>query len=231
MVKSKPSATAKRSGTAMFGSFVSRHVNPDGRFGMSDSQSADLEAEGLNGKTALQLFVDEEGLYGSATVLDDADFDRYVEENGLEVMYRGMPDSGKLSGAEKHENFMYDQKYYIGQGYYADGMYFSDNELTGQRYACDSDYTVGGAVIRAALKPGAKVIDTWDASGDYFAHSLSGMVGFESTESMKSALALANGYDAIVVRQGGETQIVVLNRNAVVVSSNIRKTNRYGMYL
>ncbi len=233
MVKSKPSLTAqaraKRQGDRVFNDFVERHMNARGQFYISNLSWTVLESKGLNGRTALQHFIDEEGLYGKVTVMDDADFDRYVEENGLTTLYRGMRD-GSHNAVDMHANFLYDDKYYVGEGIFGDGMYFSDNEYTGQRYS--NNNLKGGAVIKVALKSGARVITSDDAymalSHNEHKDSINDMAYRDGTVS---ALAMSNGYDAISVDKGDETYYVVLNRDAVVASSTIRRTNRHGAYI
>ena len=218
MVKSKPSTTGA-SRVEPFDSFDGRHRGDNGMYQLDPDRAVELARQGLNGISALQNYIDENGLYGKPTVMDDSDFDAYVKKNKLKPIYRGMPDGETLTGVEKHENFMFDDKYYIGNGLYGDGQYFGD-KTTAEKYAVTGYVDGSGAVIKAALKPGAKVVSytkvKMELEERYPLYAMS--------ENMVSAYARASGYDA--VNAGG--YVNVINRDALVVSSDIRRMKNYG---
>ena len=220
MVKSKPSTTGA-SRIETFDEFDRRHGG-DGiasTYKIDHEKRKELYAQGLNSTNALQHYIEDNGLYGTATVLEDADFDAYVEANGLKPIYRGMPDGENLTGVEKHENFLYDDKYYVGNGMFGDGQYFAYDRVEAEKYAVTGFHEGDGAVIKAALKPSAKTV-RHDA---LLAEMAEKHRQYKYSESMLSVYARSQGYDAMTL--GG--MIVVLNRDALVVSGDIRRMRNY----
>ena len=186
-----------------------------------------LREQGLNGGSMFQLYLDENDDYGTPEVMAPEEFDKYVKDNKLRVVYRGDADiedgDYELSAVDMQKNFLYDRKYYVGNGMFGDGKYFGD-ERTAKSYAVTGYYVEGqGAVMRMALKPGAKTIGherlKRELAEEYPEHAL--------RESLLSVYARSKGYDAITVGIGSDAFVCVINRDAVVASSEIRRVRDY----
>ena len=225
MVKSKPSLTASMR-TTLFDEFANAHFVD--QFGykqpvIDHPTRKALRAQGLNSGSLFQLYLDENDDYGAAEVMAPKDFDKYVKDNKLRVIYRGDADiedgDYKLSAVEMQKNFLYDPKYYVGSGMFGDGKYFG-NLKTAEEYALDGYFVQGrGSVIKAALKPGAKTI-TVAALQDEIKRT---HPDFALRESMLSVYARSHGYDAILTDSSPDAYVNVINRDALVVSSKIRR--------
>ena len=92
------------------------------------------------------------GVGKGATVLNDAEFDAYIQQSGQQVVYRGW------SGEAAVERFCNTVHNHVGNGRYGDGYYFSPDVSVAQDYARMSR-TGQGVVTRMALSPNARVID------------------------------------------------------------------------
>ncbi len=220
MVKSKPSMTASRR-TKSFDEFISAHSRE--QFGyiqpfMDYPMRKALRDQGLNGSSLFQQYL-EETSYGNPDVLEPDEFDAYAKANKLRVIYRGCADNEDMTGVEMHENFIYDPKYYVGSGMFGDGQYFGDRK-TAESYALDGYYVQGrGAVIQAALKSDAKTITHAALQAEIQrTHPEHAM-----RESVLAVYARAAGYDAILTDSSSTAYVNVINRDALVVSSRIRR--------
>lgn len=185
------------------------------------SEQAEALADKGLAPSSFQLFMDENNDYQSPDVMDDKDFNKYVKENGLEVINRGVHDVGdSLSATEIHEAFMADGPYYIGFGVYGNGMYFG-SERTAITYATEDGQK--GATIRAALKTGSKTIE-YNKLVDMFQASPYNSKAKYYDSNVISAYARSLGYDAIKAdtRHDG-IYTNVLNRGALVISKKITK--------
>lgn len=225
MVKARSSMTASM--RSEFDDFIGKYGFEQFGYiqvGVPARDGIELRKQGLNSRSPLTAYMEENG-YGHADVYPQDGFDAVVKENGLRVIYRGMPDGDALTGAEKHENFMYDTKYYIGSGMFGDGQYFGD-ELTGKSYAVggSSGHEGNGAVIMAALKPDAKTATYSSIRADVEERYPQLAVN----DGLLSVYARTRGYDAIVVGNGDDLYVNVINRDALLVSENIRRVSDYG---
>lgn len=90
------------------------------------------------------------GVGKGATVLSDSDFDKYVQQSGQQVMYRGWSNKG---AADRFVNTTHN---HVGNGRYGDGYYFTPDQGTAKVYSGD------GTVTRMALSPKARVISYTD---------------------------------------------------------------------
>lgn len=90
------------------------------------------------------------GVGKGATVLSDSDFDKYVQQSGQQVMYRGWSNKG---AADRFVNTTHN---HVGNGRYGDGYYFSPDKGTAKAYSGD------GTVTKMALSPKARVISYSD---------------------------------------------------------------------
>ena len=151
-------------------------------------------------KLALDL-----GMYETPQVVSRDDFDAYVQESGMPVIYRGVKDIEGMTGENMQFQMMYDtQKPYYGDGIFGDGLYFSDRQSTAESYAGRAE------ISKCTVRSDAKFID-FDSDDMREAQRRIG-----STDP--SVAALMAGYDVIVKKQGsGENYYVVLNRAALIV--------------
>lgn len=235
MVKSKPSMTASAGADGLFESFASANAAERDTWNtikVNTDEAARLESMGLNGDTLYQVWMEQTGAYGNPTVLDQDEFNDYIFENDLQPMYRGRYDTRDLFAVDMHENAMYDQKYYVGEGVFGDGLYFG-SETTAMHYACE--YGNFGAVIQAALKPGAKVA-VYDDIADEYARKFPQYLNQDKfpDDGLLSVYARLHGYDAILETRpeaGGFPYTCVLNRDMLVISSRIRDVNNRGEYI
>lgn len=187
----------------------------------SDLYNRRLIIQGLNDHP-LQYFVDRYGAYGTATVMDDVDFDAYVEKRiadgtlkSDDVMYRGMESYDDLPASDMAAQLMYGDKYYIGNGVHGDGTYFSNRVGTAASYAKG---LYGGSIVRGVLKPDAKVVSETVLDKEIFENDSLKVSG----NSAFSSYALSRGFDAVTVgEENGEVYTVVLNRSAVVFSKGV----------
>lgn len=90
------------------------------------------------------------GVGKGATVLSDSDFDKYVQQSGQQVMYRGWSNKGAA------DRFVNTTNNHVGNGRYGDGYYFTPDQGTAKAYSGD------GTVTRMALSPKARVISYAD---------------------------------------------------------------------
>lgn len=161
------------------------------------------------GSSAQKVAIDL-GMNETPQVVSKEDFNKYVEESGAAVCYRGVRYAGSMSGSNMIYQMAYDkQKNYFGNGIYGDGLYFSTDQSVADSYSDGS-----GAVAKCAIRPDAKVVefrsaDIEDARKKY-------------GTSDYAIAAMCAGYDAIKVQvSGSEDYYVVLNRAAMVMEDPV----------
>lgn len=87
-------------------------------------------------------------------VVSRDDFDAYVQESGMPVIYRGVKDIEGMTGENMQFQMMYDtQKPYYGDGIFGDGLYFSDRQSTAESYAGRAE------ISKCTVRSDAKFID------------------------------------------------------------------------
>lgn len=150
------------------------------------------------------------GMNETPQVVSKEDFNKYVEESGAAVCYRGVRYAGSMSGSNMIYQMAYDkQKNYFGNGIYGDGLYFSTD-----RSAADSYSDGSGAVAKCAIRPDAKVVEFRSAE-------IEGARRKYGTSDYAIA-AMCAGYDAIKVHvSSSEDYYVVLNRAAMVMEDPV----------
>lgn len=198
-----------------FEGFSERFFNEDGFFDPPSRYAAYLAEQGLNQNTAFQAWLDEAEDYGMPEIMSGDKFQKYVSDNDLIVLNRGVLGIEELSSEDMVNRFAHGEKYYAGTGIYGDGTYFSNLRSTAIDFATDPHGSMMGTVMTAALKKSAKVGSYFDVSDELNESTglfLSGAV---------SSYARSKGYDALVARQSnGEYYYNVLNRSALVISSD-----------
>ena len=84
-----------------------------------------------------------------ATVLSEADFQKYVQQTGASVVYRGWSSSASA------DRFLNTTNNHVGNGVMGDGYYFSPDLSVARTYAGYGS----GNITKMALSPSARVID------------------------------------------------------------------------
>ena len=150
------------------------------------------------------------GMVETPQVVSKDDFNKYVEESGAVICYRGVKNTPDMSGASMLYQMAYNtQENYFGDGIYGDGLYFSTDQNTAIAYANGSE-----AVAMCAIRPDAKVID-------YKSPEIEKARKYLGTSDYAVA-AMCSGYDAIKVKMGGdEDYYVVLNRAAMIMADPV----------
>lgn len=113
----------------------------DGQYGFHDN--------------SYQKLVLRMGLNNKPTELSDSDFNKYVQQTGEPVIYRGW--SGQQSATrftDPNSNY-----FHTGGGIYGDGIYFSTDKYTAARYGIGFGKK---AITKMALSPQARVVDISD---------------------------------------------------------------------
>ena len=157
-----------------------------------------------------QKLVESMNLNGSATVLSESDFNKYVQQTGATVLYRGW------SGQDAVDRFKNSPNSHIGNGINGDGYYFSADRSTAQGY--------GGTGTKAALSPNARVVSLAEVN-----KAIS-----NASPKLQSALRKAgsngtrtygsnNGQAQMALKMGYNTidagwAVIPLTRDAVVMS-------------
>lgn len=195
--RNKVSAMSRDDARAWIDKSVHRNFNESEMWWVNWSSNAQ--------KVAIDL-----GMNETPQVVSKEDFNKYVEESGAAVCYRGVRYAGSMSGSNMIYQMAYDkQKNYFGNGIYGDGLYFSTDRSVADSYSDGS-----GAVAKCAIRPDAKVVefqsaDIEDARRKY-------------GTSDYSIAAMCSGYDAIKVHvSGSEDYYVVLNRAAMVMEDPV----------
>ena len=151
-------------------------------------------------KVALDL-----GMYETPQVVSKADFDKYVEESGAPVCYRGVVDIDSMTGENMQFQMAYNtQEPYFGDGIFGDGLYFSTRKDTAESYAGRA------AVATCAVRPDAKILEY--GSDEH----TKAMNRVETKDD--SVAAMCAGYDVIHKKMSDrEEYYVILNRAALVM--------------
>lgn len=158
-----------------------------------------------------QKMVVQLNLNNPATVMSNADFDRYVQQTGATVLYRGW------SGQNAIDRFKKSPNSHVGNGINGDGYYFTTDRSIAQSY--------GGTGTRAALSPKARVVSLDDVNREIA----------KSNPKFKSALSKAgsngtrtyganDGQAQMAIKMGYNTidagwAVIPLTRDAIVISN------------
>lgn len=169
-----------------------------------------LKRQGLDG-TVYQFFLDENNDYAKPDVVSSEELNRLIDD-GAELFYRGMPNSSRTTGVQKLEQVMYADKYYVGEGIYGDGLYFSGDISDAVMYGARRDSK--GAIMRAVLKPDAKIADYYEISRAFMKEHPNVYYG----DSELSAYARSKGYDAL---RAGSSYMNVINRGALIIDGHL----------
>ena len=158
----------------------------------------------------MQKMVVNMGLNNGTTVLSEADFNKYVNQTGSTVLYRGW------SGQNAVDRFKQSPNSHIGNGINGDGYYFSADKSTAMGY--------GGTGMKAALSPNARVIGADAVRAEIYrrggnlqsALSYAGSGGTRTYGSNEgeAQMALKMGYNVI----DAGWAVIPLTRDAVVIS-------------
>jgi hypothetical protein len=142
-------------------------------------------------------------------VVSHGQLSRLVARGALEV-WRGLPGVD----ADRHAEALRAGPLHMGSGIYGNGLYFTASRAAAARFAGPD-----GVVVRAALLPGARVVDWADLA------VLMQATGDRLTESQRRRLAVllddpgrfaaAMGFDAVRLPNG---DLLVVNRTALVVA-------------
>ena len=163
-----------------------------------------------NWSSSAQKVAIDLGMNETPQVVSKEDFNKYVEESGAAVCYRGVRYAGSMSGSNMIYQMAYDkQKNYFGNGIYGDGLYFSTDRSVADSYSDGS-----GAVAKCAIRPDAKVVEFKSADIENARRKYG--------TSDYAIAAMCSGYDAIKVHvSGSEDYYVVLNRAAMVMEDPV----------
>ncbi len=156
------------------------------------------------------------GVGKGATVLSDADFNKYVQQSGQTVMYRGWSNKGSA------DRFVNAQNNHVGNGRYGDGYYFTPDKHVANMYSGN------GTVTKMALSPKARVISYQDllskmsqASGklqrSLYKAGTGGSGRTYGSNRGEAQYALKLGYNVIDVGGG---YLYGITNDAFVVSKN-----------
>lgn len=172
---------------------------------------------------AFQRMVIDLGVNEKPDVMDEKTFDQMLTDNpNMKVIYRGVVGNQNISANGIADQLRDSDGLHVGGGYYGDGLYFAGNYSTAYGYASNRNYS--GTVIRAAIKPDAKIISSSDLQKEYNKLPTSTKqklkkAGNKSTwgNDGESQLALKLGYDALEGAQSNH--LIILNRKCLVVDS------------
>lgn len=172
-----------------------------------------------------QKFTATLGMNAKPTVLPDAEFDKMVQQHGLQVLYRGE------SGQKACDRFMFADNTHTGIGSYGDGFYFTEDVYTANKYAA-SKGGPDGRVIKMALSPNAHCITYNDlvkqmAKEGYKLKSALHKQGVaDKTHYLndgESQWAIKNGYNVITdCMYHGSQYHLYLSRDAVICSDKVK---------
>lgn len=195
--RNKVSAMSRDDARAWIDKSVHRNFNESEMWWVNWSSNAQ--------KVAIDL-----GMNETPQVVSKEDFNKYVEESGAAVCYRGVRYAGSMSGSNMIYQMAYDkQKNYFGNGIYGDGLYFSTDRSVADSYSDGS-----GAVAKCAIRPDAKVVEFKSADIENARRKYG--------TSDYAIAAMCSGYDAIKVHvSGSEDYYVVLNRAAMVMEDPV----------
>lgn len=157
-----------------------------------------------------QKMVAQMGLNKPATVMSASDFDKYVQQTGSTVIYRGW------SGQNAVDRFKDSPNSHVGNGINGDGYYWATDSSTARKY--------GGTGTRGALSPDARVISLDEVNraianaSPQLRKSLSkagsGGTRTYGANAGQAQMALKMGYNTI----DAGWAVIPLTRDAVVIS-------------
>lgn len=157
------------------------------------------------------------GLNKKPTVLDDADFDQYVQQTGAQVFYRGW------SSRNSANRLLSAEKTHTGTGIYGDGIYMTTVRTSAMGYG-------SAAVTKMALSPTARVVNLSTVRAEIAKRSPNLQTGLSRAGSAgqrsygpndgEAQMALKMGYNAIHVDSYSGSYYCVLTRDALVVNKN-----------
>lgn len=167
------------------------------------------------------------GLNAKPQVMDDAAFDAMVQQNNLQLLYRGE------SGQNAADRFMKADLGHTGVGSFGDGYYFSTDKSNAIGYAqMKSNYNGTGKVETMVLSPTARAIKYTDLEAKFSSLSpklrsalsaagRSASAGYNN--SGEAQLALKLGYNVVAVDYaGGRTYCYALDRSAFIVKKSLQ---------
>ena len=191
-----------------------------------DSRNVDMP-NFLNDKPdPTQKFVYQAGLNGAPTVMDQAQFNQFMQQNNIpksHILSRSVNGNGPYTANHIADIFRYSELNYIGGKYggmrSGAGTYFDMNGGGGTGYG-------HGATLTAVLNPKtARVVDYYDLqrkarsfaqSHPKFVQAVGGMPSAGSGGNM-SVWALAMGYNVISGGPVSSTYHNIIDRSAVIV--------------
>ena len=195
-----------------------------------DSKTVDMPNFLNDRPDQTQKFVYQVGLNGAPTVLDQQQFDKFLQDNNIpraQVMARSVRDNGPYKAQLQVDSFKYSELTYIGGklGGQASGagIYFDMNG--GHSTGYGGYGSQGTATMLAVYNPKtAKVIDfdvlrrkaaSFAKSHPKFARAVGGFTAGQNGNA--SIYALAMGYNAISGGPVSSTYQNVIDRSAVIV--------------
>ena len=159
-----------------------------------------------SGDSITTAVIKEQGFDGLPNTLPPSDFEEFIRENDLQVMYRGIS-AETPEQLEHYTNELLNGEFYIDQrGASGAGMYAAGSERAVRMYAIGNN----SRVFEMAFHPSANLI-SYD---ELFATARRNNV--PETFNNQGAMAAVLGYDAIVVAQN---EIVILNRTKLVIKN------------
>ena len=195
----------------------------DGRSYRIISRGSDSDKEALFMNTGLdpnqnitsdtQVLANQMGLNGRPVVLPNSEFDKYVQNKGATVFYRGVRPNAGLTSTQIQENTRYSDVCFLGDGIYGDGIYSSSERATARSYAGSN-----GDIMRFVLNPKtARPLVLTRAK-----YNAIRKLGY-SAENV-SMWALKNGYNVLSIPtpfqnstvSNNEAYTVVLDRSAMI---------------
>ena len=194
-----------------------------------DSRSVDMPNFLNDVPDQTQKFVYQVGLNGAPQVMDQQQFDQFLQQNNIprsQIMSRSVSGNGPYSAQQITDMFRYSELTYIGgkQGGQASGAgtYFDMNGGGATGYG---GYGRNSATMQAVYNPAtARVIDfnalrrqaaSFASSHPKFARAVGGFTAGHNGNA--SIYALAMGYNAISGGPVSRTYQNVIDRSAVVV--------------
>lgn len=211
-------------------------ANYDAFMAMSDDDKADYISSTIKqgvpdhlADNSLQRFIYNSGLNEKPTIVDDATLDTMT---GTEIfrtvnnVYNKNKDLGYTAPqiAKQVMGGRYTRVSEDGGSVYGRGIYFAENYGSSVGYGNKTGDVKSTAVMRAKLNNNAKVINSYTAdslaskeisSGSKLGKALKSC----DSDSRASIYAMSKGYN---VMSNGHGYIVVLNRNAITMSSDIK---------
>ena len=163
-----------------------------------DKQIEENEIHLLNRKAIKE----SEFVYGQAQIVSKQEFDG-LSKNAT-VFYRGQ---------ETSQHVLEDSSAPIGSHAWGRGLYFTNKQET-----ADATYSQGGQLIRACIKPGAKVITVWDAHKQF--KQQIGRNPRNNTE-VSQFIVKNKVCDALLIEKAGtghENYLLVMNRDILIVN-------------